>query len=104
MVYSSPPQVMRFEAKLASHTAKWTASRNGTSHSFFFKTSSPIPHTPTVHAITRRRKRYAARNAAATEIDGANIAAKTAHGSPCVKMRPMYDHGRQRRTVRAQRT
>src|SRR5271155_4032370 len=54
---SSPPHFTRLEVKPASQTMKCTASRNGPSHSFFRRTSSPMPQTPTIHATVSLNKR-----------------------------------------------
>src|SRR5579863_7565208 len=100
---SASPQVIRFEKKLATHTAKCRASRSGTSHSFRRAVSSRSPHTPTVHATASRKTRYVTRIASAPRLDRLAKAPTTAHGKPCVNNNPMYEVGRHSRTVRAQR-
>ena len=57
MVNCSPLQLILLEAKLASQTTKWMASRSGTSQSLLRTISSSTVRTPTVHAMTTRRIR-----------------------------------------------
>ena len=99
-----PRQRMVCGKKLAAHTTKAKASRSGSIQRLRPTRSSRRPSMPTAQARAKRSTRYVPRNAAARPIVGERMAATKASGKLCVKRRPRWPSGREKRMLRFQRS
>src|SRR5271157_12509 len=95
---------MVLRAKLASQIPKAIASQTGINGVFFQRPGCFIPQDPISHVNATRAAKYPPRYASATAAEGAIATATSAHGSPHVKSRPKWPHGRIRRMMVIQRT